>query len=400
MSPKITEPISTSFYNLVSRIFGLVRDSSIGRKVASLSPSRRFELSVVIGLALLTIIFGGSRAEGQTNILSSTLGSYVEETALSIAKLRKPNTQLAEINSFVGSESRTVQTGRGGTEKPEATVDITTVQDNSVVAFSPSREDYIDTMGAQRNGISEYAVQEGDALSFIASDYGVSINSILWANNLKNADSISPGQILRIPPVSGVIHKVKKGDTVGSIAKRYGVQGGDIVAFNELPQDGQLRIDDEIMVPGGVIQGYSGAGNQTGTYTQSGSVRTAKKFAYLPDFAGFFLSPTVGYNWGILHGRNGVDVANSCGTPISAAADGTVETAKDSGWNGGYGKFIKIIHQNGTETLYGHISKLLITADQVVTKGQLIALMGSTGRSTGCHLHFEVHGARNPLAKY
>ena len=110
--------------------------------------------------------------------------------------------------------------------------------------------------------------------------------------------------------------------------------------------------------------------------------------------------PAIGFNWGRIHGRNGVDVANSCGTPIYAAADGSVTSAKTSGWNGGFGKFLKILHSNGTETLYAHVSRLLVAAGEYVTKGQQIAVMGSTGRSTGCHLHFEVHGAKNPLAKY
>ena len=112
------------------------------------------------------------------------------------------------------------------------------------------------------------------------------------------------------------------------------------------------------------------------------------------------MQPALGYNWGRIHGRNGVDVANSCGTPIYAAADGTVAIADAVGYNGGFGKFIRINHPNGTETLYAHASKLLASIGQVVARGQQIATIGSTGRSTGCHVHFEVHGARNPLAKY
>ena len=110
--------------------------------------------------------------------------------------------------------------------------------------------------------------------------------------------------------------------------------------------------------------------------------------------------PTTGFDWGKIHGRNGVDIANSCGTPVYAAADGMITIADSSGYNGGFGKYIKIAHPNGTETLYGHSMKLLVAVGQEITRGQEIMLMGSTGRSTGCHLHFEVHGARNPLAKY
>ena len=145
-----------------------------------------------------------------------------------------------------------------------------------------------------------------------------------------------------------------------------------------------------MIIPGGKLQ----------TQSVPAPVSAAKQFAYLPNLGGFFMLPTTGYDWGRIHGRNGVDIANSCGTPIYAAADGSVTSAKTSGWNGGFGNFLKILHSNGTETLYAHASRLLATVGEYVTKGQQIAVMGSTGNSTGCHLHFEVHGAKNPLAKY
>jgi len=111
------------------------------------------------------------------------------------------------------------------------------------------------------------------------------------------------------------------------------------------------------------------------------------------------LIPTTGRISQGIHGRNGMDMANSCGTPIYASAGGIAAIVDGAGYNGGYGYYIKLIHPNGTETLYAHASKLLISQGQTVQKGQRIALIGTTGRSTGCHLHFEVHGAKNPLAK-
>lgn len=234
-----------------------------------------------------------------------------------------------------------------------------------------------------------YTVQEGDTLSFIASDYGVSVETIIGANKLRSPDEIRPGMELRIPPVDGVIHKIKKGDTVELIAKRYGVEPEKIISFNSLPQEGELQIDSELIVPGGRISRESAP-----------IQRAARRFAYLPNLGDFFAMPTLGYNWGRIHGRNGVDIANSCGTPVYAAADGVVRTAKGSGWNGGFGKFVKMAHSNGTETLYAHLSKVLTDIGETIFKNQQIGLTGSTGRSTGCHLHFEVHGARNPLVKY
>jgi len=160
-----------------------------------------------------------------------------------------------------------------------------------------------------------------------------------------------------------------------------------------LPKDGQLSLGKQLIVPDGQIK------NQSTSVASSGSTTSVARFSYLQDLGGYYLLPTTGYNWGKVHGRNGVDIANSCGTPIFAAAEGSVSIADALGWNGGFGKYIKILHPNGTETLYAHNSKLLVEAGQYVTKGMEISLMGTTGSSTGCHLHFEVHGAKNPLAK-
>lgn len=332
-----------------------------------------------MALALIVVIFKGS-SEGQRSIFGNLLTKYIDETAAAVITLPSQN-QLADINSIFAIT---------GTEKLPKPSTLNTIQDNSIVSRGTILTNILDEFTDRGAQIAIYTVQEGDTLSFIASDYGVSINTIIWANGLKSPDAIKPGMELKIPSVTGVLHKIKKGDTISSIAKKYSVKEEEIVSFNSLPLGGDLQIDDEIIVPGGKIS------TPTAPVQQS----TAPRFAYLPTLSGYFMQPATGYNWGRIHGRNGVDVANSCGTPIYAAADGTVTLAKSSGYNGGFGKFIKINHPNGTETLYAHASRLVASIGQIVARGQQIAVMGSTGRSTGCHVHFEVHGAKNPLAKY
>lgn len=321
-------------------------------------------------------------------MFSNLIRSYVEETSASIITISQSQNQLADIYSLTALSGQSM--GRGGESSNE--IGSSTIQENSLMASNPTSTDYIEA-GFISNQVLEYTVQPGDLLSFIASDYGVSINSILWANNLANANSIRPDQVLRIPPVSGVIHKIKSGDTIASIAKKYGATADKILAFNNLEEGQSLDINEELIVPDGQIKSSGTTGTQSAV---------TKKFSYLPDLGDYFTDPTrgIGRISQKIHGRNGVDRANSCGTPIYAAADGNATTVDDVGYNGGFGKFIKLTHPNGTETLYAHASKLLITAGQNITKGQQIALMGTTGRSTGCHLHFEVHGARNPLVKY
>ncbi|KKR02648.1 MAG: Cell wall endopeptidase, family M23/M37 [Candidatus Yanofskybacteria bacterium GW2011_GWA1_39_13] len=337
---------------------------------------------------MFVLIFKGTSGEGQANLFSNLIRSYIEETSASIITVSQSQNQLADINSLTALSGQNL--GRGG--EVSKNLDPSTVQENSLMASNPVATDYIEA-GFTSNQIIEYTVQPGDLLSFIASDYGVSIDSILWANSLANANSIKPDQVLRIPPVSGVIHKVKSGDTVASIAKKYGATTDKILAFNHLEDGQSLELNEELIIPDGKIK--SSVTTKPGTQTA-----VAKRFSYLPDLGDYFMIPTQGRTSQGIHGRNGVDKANPCGTPIYAAADGNAVTVDGVGYNGGFGQFIKLAHPNGTETLYAHASKLLITAGQNVAKGQLIALMGSTGRSTGCHLHFEVHGARNPLVKY
>lgn len=108
--------------------------------------------------------------------------------------------------------------------------------------------------------------------------------------------------------------------------------------------------------------------------------------------------PAQGIDWGIIHGNNGVDIANKCGTTVSAAADGVV-TEIGAGWNGGYGNSVLIKHSNGTKTHYAHLSEVMTRIGAEVVQGDEIGLMGITGKSTGCHLHFEVRGGINPFGK-
>lgn len=351
--------------------------------IRSLCQKDFFALGLIIILSMSIISNQGlAKYGGSEGGIENKIKKYVDVAGFSAVLLKR--VQLAEISNesfFIGLDE---QSFKGNP--------INTIQQTALLAFNSLENDlssFKDT-DYQSGQVAIYTVQEGDTLSFIASDFGVSVNTIIWANSLNNINSIKPGDELKIPPIDGVLHKVKKGDSIRSIAKKYGANEENIIAFNALPKDGAIQIEAEIIVPDGKIS-TPGSGATTPS--------VIKRFAYLPNLGDFFMLPTLGRNWGRIHGRNGVDIANSCGTPIYAAADGAAAIADAVGWNGGFGKFIKLIHSNGTETLYAHASKLLIDGGESVQKGQQIALMGSTGRSTGCHLHFEVHGAKNPLVK-
>ena len=265
-----------------------------------------------------------------------------------------------------------------------------TVEENGAL-ISQSNPVGADIFSGLRRDAIMYDVQEGDTVSDLAVKFGLTSNTILWANNLREKDIIKPGQQLAILPINGVRIKAAKNDTLAGLAKKYNAKTGEIIAFNHLLGEGSLVAGNYIIIPDGEMPA---------SVTVSKPKTSAPKFATGTAKANnWLIVPTSGYNWGLLHNYNAVDIANTCGTPVYAAAAGKIILADAAGWNGGYGKYIKIQHPNGVITLYSHASQLLVGVGDEVAQGQLIMLMGTTGRSTGCHLHFEVRGATNPLVR-
>lgn len=233
----------------------------------------------------------------------------------------------------------------------------------------------------QSDQISIYVVHEGDTLSQIAQMFNVSVNTIVWANDIKGG-IIVPDQDLTILPISGVKHVVKAGDTVQSIAKLHNGDPTEIYIFNDLPTDAKLAVGTEIIIPNG-----------DATPTKSSGGSSLKQAV-----AGYYMRPIAGgrKSQGI-HGYNGIDLAAPIGTKVVASAPGKVIVSKNAGYNGGYGKYVVISHSNGTQTLYAHLNETAVAVGANVTQGQLIGYLGNTGRSTGPHVHFEVRGAKNPF---
>jgi len=237
-----------------------------------------------------------------------------------------------------------------------------------------------------------YTVQNKDTISSIAHRFHVSINTILWENNLKATSLIRVGDQLTILPSSGVSHTVTRGQTISQIAKLYGVSPDEILKANNLTNPNQLTVGAKLVIPGGSRLANAQTPAQTAARRISAGLKQilpGRSSSIIPS-GNRMVWPTVGYNitqyfsWR----HTGVDIANHIGTPIYAADDGVVTTA---GWNrGGYGNMILINHGGGKQTRYGHLSAFAVRVGQRVSKGQYIAAMGSTGRSTGPHLHFEV----------
>ena len=283
-------------------------------------------------------------------------------------------------------------TGMGLHEREDDAPPLSATQDNALVS-TRNPAGILPRSGNDR--IIVYTVQDGDTPGSIAERFDISLNTLLWANKIRNAKSIRIGDDLIILPVTGVQYEVKKGDSAESIAKKFKADAADIMSFNGLGVDEQLRAGDTIIIPDGELAPTAPVP----------SGKPPSRFAGLPEFSGYYGRPIIGgrnaratrTNPHGLHGYNGADLANSCGLPVFASADGTVIIAQNQGWNGGYGRYIVITHPNGTQTLYGHLSVILVSAGQFVDRGSQIAAIGSSGNSTGCHIHFEIRGAKNPF---
>ncbi len=244
-----------------------------------------------------------------------------------------------------------------------------------------------------RGEVVNYVVKSGDTISSIAKMYGISVDTIIWANNLSAKTTIKTGQKLIVPPVTGIVHKVGRGENVYSIAKKYGVEPQGIVdfPFNSFANDETfaLSINQSLIVPNGVKPEAKPVVPQSSSYVAV--VQGAG--------SGSFIWPTSGritqrYSWY----HPAVDIADKNGPTVTAADSGTVVSVIYGRF--GYGNHVIIDHGNGYKTLYAHMNKIYVQAGNSLTQGQSIGQMGSTGRSTGTHLHFEIikNGTKlNPL---
>jgi LysM repeat protein len=252
-----------------------------------------------------------------------------------------------------------------------------------------------------RREIIEYSVQAGDTISSIAQSFGVSVNTILWENNLTARSLIRPGLTLKILPGTGIMHSVTRNESISSIASRYSVDSQKIIESNDLDSGDTLKIGQKLFIPEGrrIVRATAVTGQSYSGTTISQSAPSAAPSSQPSYTGGKLLWPTVGnritqyYSWR----HQGLDIANRTGTPLYAAESGVVER---SGWNTGYGYNVVINHGGGLRTLYAHASRLHVRAGDRVNRGDIIADMGSTGWSTGPHIHFEVilNGVKqNPL---
>lgn len=281
----------------------------------------------------------------------------------------------------------------------------------TVLSVSANDEMSFYTLRAQevqqyRGGeVITHVVEEGEDIDAVAARYNLKPETIIWENNLADKPTLKTGQELRILPIDGVRHKVVKGETIYTIAKKYGLEESQTqmivdYPFNEFLNDEtfELAVGQYLIVPYGVKPKTASGSKYGSNYARTTVMMTPDAGAV--SGSGQFVWPASGgISQGYIPGiHRAIDIANRSLPPILAADSGTVVAA---GWDSsGYGNRVVIDHGNGFVTLYAHMSAISVTAGQTVGKGNQIGIMGSTGRSTGPHLHFEVRnggGLLNPL---
>ncbi len=270
----------------------------------------------------------------------------------------------------------------------------------------------------QRTEPITYVVRKGDTLSSIAERFGLKVETIFWSNVEvldRDPHNLRPGMELTIPPQDGVLYEWQEGDTLQKVAEKFEVEPEAIVDYPSNNLDPTLLVNEEASkdIEPGTLLFIPGAKTEDIDWTLPRFIRERLAFSrlkgpgecgpigYGPIGSYTFIWPTTVYrvSQGFSSAHPAIDIPGAVGLPIFAADHGVVVYA---GWhNGGYGYVIVVDHGNGWQSLYAHLSSIIAGCGTEVYQGQIIGSMGSTGRSTGPHLHFElmhqVYGKVNPL---
>ena len=264
-----------------------------------------------------------------------------------------------------------------------------------------------------------YVVMPGDSLWSISNTQNIELDTLVGSNSSNTSARLKPGAILRIPNQEGIFYVLKKGESIEAVSKRYGVSMNKIRQVNVEKDIASLKTGDEVFLPGarpeGLVEHKDVKVAEVKKAAPAKSTKTTKIAAKVEKPSGSEVAVRKakgGFRWPVMGRINspfgwrqhpvtkrrdfhtGIDIKAARNDPIKAAGSGKVAY---SGWMGGYGKVLVVEHPNGQSTLYAHCSTLSVGKGASVSSGQVIARIGTTGRSTGPHLHFEVRNGNSPV---
>ena len=229
----------------------------------------------------------------------------------------------------------------------------------------------------------EYIIEEGDNLTTISRKIGANLDTLVSVNKITNANRLRPGQKIVVPNRNGLLYTIKKDESIEEIAERYDVSLNRVLAFNKISDPSNIEVGDDIFLPGAKYT----LDERIDKFGQMFSIPTT--ITRISSVFGYRVHPITG----VRTKHMGVDIPGRLNTPVYAARKGKVIFA---GYSGGYGNLVIVRHDKGYTTYYGHLNSITTKAGATVGVGVMIGRMGSTGRSTGSHLHFEVR--RNGVA--
>lgn len=401
---KLIRPLALQIYRLYVVLRQRARRFFHAQHIVLAVITHRFTLHILIFLITATVVFANVATAQQVRAEEFARGSLVsqifnpnEETTVTADEYVRP--QLSYIDTSA-SVRQTV--GIDGSVVVEVSDSVVAGTSGSALVKANVIDDGTSAQ-ARRTEIVQHIVQGGETISTIAEQYGITTQTVLSANNLTDstARGVRPGDSLYILPVSGVPHTVGSGETIQGIADKYDAEVEEILEYNDFDSGADLIAGVEIIVPGGsqpapvpepttrlasITSVFSGgtssapaASTGGGTPAPNAAVNTSTKLQW----------PTttrrISQYYGYRH--NGLDIDGEFGDPIYAADGGRVTTA---GWGGAYGLQVVIDHGNGVVTRYAHLQTLYVSAGQSVSRAQTLGEQGSTGRSSGSHLHYEV----------
>jgi LysM repeat protein len=314
------------------------------------------------------------------------------------------------INTYTKADSKKIQIDQAIKQNEDDAVQDMAIIQNAYLdkTNSPVTEGSADIT---RKHVITHLVKDDETLWTIADKYGLSTDTIKWSNGMDDSGIVIGGQELYILPMDGIYYTVQDGDTVSSIAEKYKSDQSEIEKWNDFSTEG-LSLGRRIILPGGTVPpppkpvvqpttNYSSSSNNNSYYNPEPNYNSSS------GGSGQFGWPTSGLAISQYFGstsfnpwHTGLDLDSRSGWDIFASDGGTVVKA-EWGWGGGYGNHVMIDHGNGYQTLYGHMTDFGVSVGQSVSKGQRIGTMGSTGWSTGPHLHFEIRyngSFLNPLS--